>query len=425
MLNNVRAYRQVMRDVRLSGSKLDKVVRKRMQVVLASAYRDVPYYRDMMQRAGCDPIRDYRGPQDLVRLPITTKKDLKESGTAAFVREGSDLSRCFTDITSGSTGIPLRIYRGPYERAIQIAKWLRVLFLNGYSIRHRVMALVAPERVNEGSSPIQRLGILRRLTVDYDRPCREMVDLFLAYRPDVLYGNRSHLDLLALELGRRGIQAEGLKLLVGTAEGFRDSNRQLYREQLGVEMVESYGSIEMGVMAHETQRRDGLQLCEDLTYFEFLDEDGRPVPAGTAGRVVVTDLTGRLMPFIRYDQGDLAVFEYVDSENGTSSRRIKEIVGREDDYALLPDGTRYSFHIFVTVMNMYEGITRFRIVQKTQGRFEIRIVADADYIASIRDDLVQHLREEFPLTVSFEVVQVDHIDPDPSGKSRMLVSEVD
>lgn len=425
MLNNVRAFRQVMRDASLSRSELDNTVYKRLQVVLASAYRYVPYYRKVMQSIDYDPNRDYQGPQDLARLPITTKKDLKQRGTAAFVREGSDLSRCFTDVTSGSTGIPLRIYRGPYERAIQIAKWLRVLFLNGYSAHQRVMALVAPERVKADRSTIQRLGILRRLTVDYDRPCRELVDILLAYRPDLLYGNRSHLDLVALELGRRGIQAEGLKLLIGTAEVFRESNRRLYRKQFGVELVESYGSIEMGVMAHETQSRDGLQLCEDLTYFEFLDKDGRPVPAGEAGRVVVTDLTGRLMPFIRYDQGDLAVVEYVDSEKGKSSRRITEIIGRENDYALLPDGTRYSFHIFSTVMKVYEGIAQFRIVQKTRSRFEVLIVADADYIASIRDDLLRQLQEEFPLTVNFEIVQADRIDPDPNGKSRMLVSEVD
>ena len=147
MLNNVRAFRQVMRDASLSRSELDNTVYKRLQVVLASAYRYVPYYRKVMQSIDYDPNRDYQGPQDLARLPITTKKDLKQRGTAAFVREGSDLSRCFTDVTSGSTGIPLRIYRGPYERAIQIAKWLRVLFLNGYSAHQRVMALVAPDEM--------------------------------------------------------------------------------------------------------------------------------------------------------------------------------------------------------------------------------------------------------------------------------------
>jgi len=62
-------------------------------------------------------------------------------------------------------------------------------------------------------------------------------------------------------------------------------------------------------MAYETQQHDGLHLCEDLTYFEFLDKDGNPVRPGQMGRIVINDLTGRLMLFIRYDQGDFVTFE--------------------------------------------------------------------------------------------------------------------
>jgi phenylacetate-CoA ligase len=107
---------------------------------------------------------------------------------------------------------------------------------------------------------------------------------------------------MAMEMYRRGIRAEGLKLLRVGAEIIHENNRQLYRKQFGVEAIENYGSIEMGVVAYETQEHDGLHLCEDLTYFEFLDENGKPVRPAQVGRVVVTDLTATLMPLIRYDQ---------------------------------------------------------------------------------------------------------------------------
>jgi len=304
-------------------------------------------------------------------------------------------------------------------------KWLRVLFMNGYSVRHKVMAAVSPGRVPEGHSVVQRFGILRRLAVDYvHHSPEEMADILLAYKPDVLYGNRSHLDLIALELRRRGTRPEGLKLLLGGAEVIHDGSRRLYRDQFGVELVEYYGSVEMGLMAYETSAHDGLHLCEDLTYFEFLDEDGRPLPPGEPGRVVVTDLTGKLMPFIRYDQGDVAIFGYANDVNGNALRRLRKITGRESDYALLPDGTWCPLYVFSIVIKKYESTMQFRVVQKTQSRFQVLIVADTDYLLSIRNDLAYQLQQRFPPTVSFEIIQVERLEPDPNGKLKLLVSEV-
>lgn len=415
-----------MRGTKLPLSELNKVVHKRLKDILVSAYRHVPYYRDLMQNVGYDPVRDYRGPEDLSKLPVTTKKVLKQRDITEFIKEGSDLSKCFTDLTSGSTGIPLTIYRESYEMAIQTAKWLRVLFVNGYSVRQKVIAITSPIKATKKDSIIQHFGLLRRLTIDYVRhPIKDFVDIILKYKPEVLYGHRSHLDLMALELKRRRIRPEDLrlKLLLGGAEVVYDSNRRLYLEQFGVKLVEFYGSWEIGIMAYETPAHNGLYLNKDLTYFEFLDKDGEPVPPGRPGRVVVTDLTGKLMPFIRYDQGDLGVFEYGDDGNGNPVRKLTQIIGREDDFVLLPDGTQRSAFYLFKVIYKYEGIVQFRVVQRTRSLFEVLIVTDTSYFLSIKDKLKQQLQQNFPQTVSFEIVQVDEILPDSSGKIRTLVSE--
>src|SRR5262245_51825150 len=109
-----------MRDAQLARPALDALVRDRLRSVLISAHRHVPYYRDAMDRAGYVPARDYRGPDDLKHLPITRKETVK-TNSATFIRDGADLGSCFADATSGSTGIPLRVYRTREERAIEIA----------------------------------------------------------------------------------------------------------------------------------------------------------------------------------------------------------------------------------------------------------------------------------------------------------------
>jgi len=426
MLSNVRALYQVMRDAKLPRSELDRVIRQRLKAVLISAYLHVPYYRELMQTVGYDPVRDYCGPEDLSWLPVTTKAILKERGIESFLREATEPSGYFTDSTSGSTGIPITVYRSHHERAVQVAKWLRVLFLNGYSVRQRVMSLTSPDRLAAGRSIIQRFGFLRRLTVNYLLPPDEVVDILLDYEPHVLYGNRAHLDTTSLELMRRGTIPDRLKLLIGTGEVIHESSRQLYREAFGVELIESYGSVEMGVMAYQMPESDGLHLCEDLTFFEFLDECGKPVPPGKPGRVVVTDLIGKTMPFIRYDQGDLVVFDNSEDKNGNLSRRLTQVIGRDNDYVVLPDGTRRLVHDYlIPLMSKFSDIKQFRIVQRTINLFQILVIADTAYLLSIRNDLLHQLQERFPPTVRFEIVSVDRIEPDHSGKIRMIISEVD
>ena len=250
-----------------------------------------------------------------------------------------------------------------------------------------------------------------------------MVDLFLDYQPDVLWGARTLLDLMALELMRRGVQPKPLKLVVGGAEAVGASSRRLCQQVFGTEMVEIYGTTETGLIAYETPAHDGLHLCEDLVYFEFLDEHGEPVPPGKPGRVVLTDLMGDVMPFIRYDLRDWAVFEHASFE-GKGTRRITRIVGRDSDAVQLPDGTWRSFHIFTDIMRDYDQIVQFRVVQKTRALFHILVVADSSYLLHVEEEMRQQLQAGFPNTVHIEIIPVDRLEPDPSGKLRLLVSEV-
>ena len=425
MLNNLMALNQVMRDVKLSRPELEKIIRKRLKKVIISAFRYVPHYREMMKRLGYDPIRNYRGTDDILNFPITTKEELKQKSIAAFIKEGSNISNCNVDSTSGSTGIPLRVYRSSSERALQIARWLRVLFLNGYSARDRVLSFTSPERMEEGRSILQKFGIFRRLPINYQLSPKEFVNALLAYKPNVVYGTRSCLDLASLELKKRGIKLKGIKLLLAAGEFVYESSRCNCREQFGVDIIESYGTVEMGLMGYETPHRDGIHLTEDLTYFEFLDKDGLPVQEGKPGRIVVTDLTNKIMPFIRYDQGDFGIFKEVKDSNGQMIRRLERIIGREDDFVVLPDGSKRIFNRFMNVMDRYTHIQQFRVIQKTIDHFQIQVVADLTYLANISSDLLIRLKDDWPPEVSFKIVPVERIEADPGGKIRILISELE
>ena len=140
--------------------------------------------------------------------------------------------------------------------------------------------------------------------------------------------------------------------------------------------------------------------------------------------MVVTDLYGGLMPFIRYDQGDLAIYSLKQNRHGETVRVIDRIIGRQDDVAPLPDGRFLTYLDFYEIMDVFSGIERFRIRQRASDVFLVELVAATDYYRAIQKELLVKLQALSVLPVLFDVQIVERIDPDPSGKRRILISEV-
>jgi phenylacetate-CoA ligase len=426
MFEQILAMSQVLRDQHYRSDKKQKVVRERLRAVLISAYENTTFYGDAMRTAGYDPSVDFNGPEDLVHLPILTKKILKETATEAFINQSDfdHLDDFFSDVTSGTTGLPLVIYRDRYARALQVAKWLRVLLCNGYRPTHRVLSFATQVQQPAGPSLLQRCGLFRRQTIGYDMYPDSALDAIQNYRPHVLYGAPSGFDFLFDAMERRGERLHGVKLIVMTGEMIRQGIRQRCRFYTGVDVTESYGTVEMGVMAYQAPHSNGLRLNDDLTYFEFLDDNGVPAKPGQEARIIVTDLSAKTMPFIRYEQGDRVVFSESSSDTGGKQRVIQRIIGRDNDYAILGDGTRRSFIPYYEALDVFTELKRFRIVQVEPDLFDILLVANEDYFNEIKSQVLARLKRLCGSSQEYQLHLVQEIPRDPSGKIRMLISNV-
>jgi phenylacetate-CoA ligase len=425
LFKEINAMRQVLQDIKLPAYKKEELLKKRLKAVLISAYKNVPYYRSMMKNIGYDPAIDHKGQEDLKKFPITTKQELKMYDQLMLLKDGVNTEDLYSVSTSGSTGMPFKIFLSNDELAFRIAKWLRVLFFNKYSVKDKVISLTVRSDIDQKETIFQKFGFLRRLVVNSLLPASKLVEIILDYKPNVLYGNRSPISLLAMELVKRKIKPVGLKLVLVGGEMFHKHDRDLHYKAYGTEPIEFYGSEEMGVMAFETPERDGLHLCDDLTYFEFLDKNNNPVLPGEPGRIVVTDLIGTTMPFIRYDQGDLVNIKIITGYNRNPENRISEIIGRDNDYIVLPDGSaQTSYYFFYDIVKQFDKIMQFRVTQKTKTYYKIEIVANKEYFVKIEGQIIELLNKKFPENCYFELLLVDHIEPDQSGKLRAIISEI-
>ncbi|HEX9072631.1 MAG TPA: AMP-binding protein [Pseudolabrys sp.] len=107
------------------------------------------------------------------------------------------------------------------------------------------------------------------------------------------------------------------------------------REELGhrgVAVLQCYATAELGVIAYESEARDGMIINESVIVEIVCPGTGDPVPDGEVGEVVVTSFNSDY-PMIRLATGDLSALMPGASPCGRTNVRIKGWMGRADQTA--------------------------------------------------------------------------------------------
>src|SRR5262249_347920 len=129
--------RHLRTNVHGSLNALELLQDKLLRAIVAHAYEHVPFYRWLWNERGFD-ARQFRGMQDLERIPVANSALVKEAGRkGALLAKWVDTDACTYLDSSGSSGSPLRIWKGPVEDRIRRAVGLRIWFEHGFSWRDR------------------------------------------------------------------------------------------------------------------------------------------------------------------------------------------------------------------------------------------------------------------------------------------------
>ena len=158
-------------------------------------------------------------------------------------------------------------------------------------------------------------------------------------------------------------------------------------------------------------------------HVEILDENGKKVPNGTLGQVVVTSLDNYLMPLIKYKIGDLAIkSNQINScKCGRNLPIIDKIIGRNTDILYTPKLKILVVHFFTGIFEHYPEIEQFQVLQqKKGGKIQINYIKGVNFtkiiLDHIRNKIYERAEERFPLNFS----NVTKIKPTPSGKPQII-----
>jgi len=402
---------------------------RQLNDVLRHAVQRVPYYGELFAAHGLR-AEEIQSVGDLARVPITGKRELRALAPEALIARGVDRTRLIEHKTSGSTGIPTRIWRtATEERRLNLQRW-RALWLLGLRPRDRVAIVktiwdAPPPSFDRLQTLSRRLGLLDRRIVDCFQPPAALLAQLRAFRPHVVAGYPGVLVGIARAIATEGRDDWTPRMVLTGGESLLHPHRALVRDRFGAPVYDIYGTTECNVAAWECPHTGEYHTCDDSVIVEIC-RDGVPVAPGETGEVVITSLHSRAMPLIRVALGDEAVAGSPQCACGLPFSTLREVRGRVIDFLPLPEGRRlHPFELLnVVVDTAGHWIAEYQITQLAPDRFVMELVGSRavgpDDLAALLTAMVELLGTN----VRFDIEQVSDIARDRSGKLHFCRSLV-
>lgn len=425
--NSVAIRKQMEQSQWWDTTRLHEYQLTRLRDFLVTVQKHVPYYRQLFANIGFD-ARKIQTLTELESLPLLNKSIIRTHTEALKSEHAQHLARFNT---GGSSGEPLVFFIGKQRVSHDIAAKWRATRWWGVDIGDPEMViwgspieLSAQDRVR-----VIRDAILRTQLLPAFEMSAQKLDQFLvqirAMRPKMLFGYPSalsHIARHAIETGQK-MDDLGIRVAFVTSERLYDDQRQQISEAFNCPVANGYGGRDAGFIAHECPH-GGMHITADDIIVEIIDAQGRSLPPGQAGEIVVTHLATSDFPFIRYQTGDIGMLDDAKCSCGRGLPLMKEIQGRSTDFVVAQDGTVLHGLALIYILRDLPHIEAFKIVQENINLTTVWIVSKAGLDPVLTASIEQAFRARLGQSVKIDIKQVEQIPAEKSGKFRYVISKV-
>jgi len=422
-------YEMLLESQFWSPRQIEDYQRGQLTQLLRHARRNVPFYENRL-----DPVFTASGDIDWDRwedIPIVRRSDMLEHRDAMLARERpAGHGEVGTVSSSGSTGQPIRITsnrltitaaNGNRWRA---HRWFGLDWSKTLAVRGDPRPGADPDQgrlVGPWGPPWDDASRFGR-SVEYMRNFSAARLLEYLLETDVRYlaWGAKNLHAVALEAERLGIRLDiDCVLTHGQQTGAAD--KAAFTRVWGARCLDHYSSKEAGQMAYSCPSGSGLHVSAESVFVEVVDAEGRAVPQGEDGRVVVTPFVSTAQPLIRYDQGDIASFG-PPCKCGRCLPVLAQVSGRTLSIFTHPDGRRAAKMLAEETRAALRAVF-WQIAQVGPGSFEIRYVP-ADW-SDVGDEAtaVADFRSVYFHDAEVRCVRVREIPLTAAGKFIEYVNE--
>ncbi len=296
---------------------------------VAHAQAHAPAFAEILQGVDAAAVTTRAA---LAELPVTRKYELLERQQAAR-QAGGNVFGGFAAIQRGAS--MTRIFASPgtiYEpegTAKDYWRMARAIYAAGFRAGELIHNSFSYHFVPAGSmmeTGAHALGctVFPGGTGQTEQQVQAMAEL----QPAGYIGTPSFLKIIVEKAAEMGVPLPSVKKAMFGGEAFPPSLRDWFLRH-GIDGYQCYATADLGLIAYETQAREGLVLDEGVLVEIVRPGTGTPVAEGEVGELVVTSLNPAY-PLIRFGTGDLSAILPGACPTGRTNTRIKGWMGRAD-----------------------------------------------------------------------------------------------
>ena len=390
------------------------------------AYYNIDFYKKRFDQVNIHPEK-IENLQNLFNLPVLKKIEVLENEKRLIAENFN--GPMHVRKTGGSTGMTLHFMKEPKALALNDAVMYRCYDWYGIDIGDKQARFWGVPVTGDLRRKEQLKDfILNRIRISAfdisEKACLKQYEKIRRFKPTYFYGYTTAIYGFCRVLRNAGIDLNelNLKAVICTAEKMYPHHRELFDQVFKCPVVDEYGSAENGIIAFQC-RHGNMHLMADHLCVEFLDENDRPVPPGTPGRIVTTDLSTRAMPLIRYDTGDIGKPSDRQCGCGINLPLMEIVEGRKEDFIRTIDGKLvHAAYLCYTLKD--DTVHEFKMFQKATDLLHVHIVKSERFNSESEVMLENKLRTALGDKVIIEFFYCDRIPREKSGKLRYFVSEL-
>jgi len=409
---------------------------QRLQTIVRHAYEFVPLYKKRLDDAKVTP-EAIQTLKDIERLPFTAKVDLRDTYPfGLFAAPMREIVRLHA--SSGTTGKPIVV---AYTRE-DIDVWTTVmvrafaacgmhagdivqnaygygLFTGGLGAHYGAEGLGATVIPISGGNTDRQIMLMKDFGVT------------------VITCTPSYFIHLIERAGEMGIKMKELPLRVGVfgAEPWSESMRAYIQENSNVEAFDLYGLSEIvgpGV-AIECSQHHGLHIFEDHFYPEIIDpETGKVQPDGAEGELVLTTLSKKAMPMLRYRTRDITTLAREQCACGRTVVRFLRVGRRSDDMFIIRGINVFPSQVEHALLQVEGTLPHYQIVlprDKGLDHMEVQVEVTSEIfhdtvgaMEGLQKKITKALDQTLNLKVGVRLVE-PHTIQRSEGKAKRVVDQ--
>jgi phenylacetate-coenzyme A ligase PaaK-like adenylate-forming protein len=393
-----------------SRGRIESHQRAGLRALLSDAVARSPFHRERLSGIDVDRVE----PEDLSRLPVMTKAEMMarldevftdrrlspamvEGALAATTSEPVPILDRYIALSSGGSSGRRGVFVLDREALVQFIGALtrpvmaRLWASGGPPPGGLRIAMVAAASAVHATGSAPALSDGERLpfrfhSVPVTLALPDMVARLNSLQPSALSGYPTMLARLADER-RAGRLRIAPQAITSTSETLCAAARAAIGDGFGVPVVDAFGSTE-GLVGASGPDDPVLVFNSDGCIVELVDEHNRPVPPGVrSAKVLITNLSNRVQPLIRYEMGD----SFVQQPDATASGHLRALVdGRADDM-LRWDGIDVHPMVIRAVMVKAPEVVDYQVRQTRRGVDVVALAPAALDVDRLRDRLATAL----------------------------------